>query len=76
MARRISVTGSATIYLSTLVATAFMDCKVLAFQMKATGLYDLVESNPKALSTYEIICNLKNKFRSLKAQVLWSQILR
>ena len=29
---------SATIDLSTLVATAFIYCKVLVFQMKATGL--------------------------------------
>ena len=50
MACWISEIGSAPIDLSDLVATAFIDCEVLALQLKATGLHDLVESNPKALS--------------------------
>ena len=37
MACQISGTGSARIDLSTLVATALIDCTVLAFLMKATG---------------------------------------
>ena len=43
---------SATIDLSTLLATAFIDCEVLFLQMKYIGLHDLVESNPKALYAY------------------------
>ena len=68
MSRRISGTGSTPINLSTLVATAFIYCKVLAFQMKATWLDDLVDSNPKALYVDDTIHNLKSKFWSLKAQ--------
>ena len=71
MACWISGTGSTPIDLSTLDANAFIDCKVLAFQTKATGLHDLVDSNAKALSVDEIIWNLENKFRYLKAQGLW-----
>ena len=40
--------------------------------MKATFLHDLVDSNTKALSAEDIIWKLKTKFRSLKAQVMWS----
>ena len=72
MARRISRTGSAPIDLSTLADTKFIDCNVLAFQIKATCLNDLVDINPNAMSEDEIIRNLKTKFWSLKAQVLCS----
>ena len=67
ISRRISGTGYAPIDLSTLVATAFIDCELISFQMKTTCLNDLVDSNPKALSVDEIIRNLNTKFRSLKA---------
>ena len=50
MARWIIRTGSAHIELSALIATAFIYCEVLAFQLKTTGLHDLVYSNPKVLS--------------------------
>ena len=70
MARYTSGTGYSPIYLSTLVITAFVDCEVLAFHMKSTGLCDLVESNPKALSVDEIIRTLKTKSRSLRYQGL------
>ena len=72
MSHWISGTGSAPIYLSTLVATAFIDCEVLDFQMKATGLHDMVDSNLKALSIYDIIRTLKTKLWSLKDQGMWS----
>ena len=72
MACRISSIVSATIDLSTLVATAFIDCEVLSFQMKDTVLDDLFDINTKALSAYEIIRTLKTKFQYLKAQGLWS----
>ena len=72
MACRISGTGYSPIDLYTLVTTEFIDQEVLDFQLKATGLCDLVYSKPKALSADEIIRILKNKLRSLKAQGLWS----
>ena len=72
MARQIIITGSAPIRLSTLVATSFMDCQVLSFQLKDTELHYLFIINPKALSENEIARNLKNKFRFLKDQGLWS----
>ena len=72
MARRISRTGSATIDLSTLVATAFIDCEVVTFQLKATDLHYLVGSNPKSVYTYVITWTLKTKFQTLKAQGRWS----
>ena len=68
MSRRISRTGSAPIDLSALVITAFIECKVLAFQLKAKCLHDLVESKPKSLSADEIIRNLKTKLQYLKYQ--------
>ena len=71
MARQISRIGSARIDLSTLVATAFIDCEVLDFKIKATCLHDLVERKPKALSVDEVIQTFKNKYRYLKAQGLW-----
>ena len=72
IARRIRIIGSAPIDLPTLVATDFIDCEVLVFHMNATGVHDLVERNPKALSEYEIIWTIKTIFRSLDYQVLWS----
>ena len=70
MTRWISKIGSAPIDLSILVVTAFVDCGVLAFRLKATGLYNLVKVNPKSLSTDEIIWTLKTKFWNLNAQGL------
>ena len=55
MAPRISGTGSAPINMFSLVATAFIDCKFLAFQIKSELLHDLVEIYPNALSADEII---------------------
>ena len=72
MACRTSRIGSATIDLSTLVETAFIDCEVLTFHMKATCLHELVDSNTKALSADSIIRNLKTKLWSLKYQGLCS----
>ena len=71
MACRISGTGSSPIDLSTLFATAFIYFNILLFQMKTSGLHDLVEINPKALSVDLIVCILKTKLRSLKTKVLW-----
>ena len=73
MACWINGTGSAPIDLSTLLATSFIDCEVLAFQMKAKGIHDLVYNNPKELSADEIIWTLKTKLWSLKSQGLWSR---
>ena len=67
MARRISSIVSATIDLSTLVATASIDCEVLSFQMKDTVLDDLFDINTKALSADEIIRTLKTKFHLREA---------
>ena len=72
MACCISGIGSATINLFTLLATTFIYCKVLVFQMKDPGLHDLVYNNLKDLSEYEIVRTLRTTFRSLKSQVLWS----
>ena len=72
MARWTSGAGSAPIDLSTLVATTFVDCEVLVFQLKDTGFHYLVNSNSKSLSVDEIIWILKTKFQSLKYQGLWS----
>ena len=72
MAHWISGTGSAPIELSTLVTTAFIDYNVLAFQMNATGLQDLVDINIKSLSADEIIWSLNTKFWSVKAQRFYS----
>ena len=66
MDRRICGTGYTPIDLYTLVATDFIDCKVLAFQQKATQLHNLVESNHKTLHVDKIIWTLKTKLRSLK----------
>ena len=74
MARQISGTGSATIDLSTLVYNDFIYCEVLDFHIKATVLHDLVNLNHKTLSADDIIQTLKKKFRSLKAQGLWSPV--
>ena len=72
MDRRIIRTGSDPIDLSTFLDTNFIDCKLTASHVKAAGLYDLIDSNPKALSVYDTICNLKNKSRFLKAQIMCS----
>ena len=72
MAGRINVTGSATIELSTLVSTAFMDWKVLDFHLKDTWLHNLVDRNLKSLYAYEIIWNLNTKLWYLNDQGLWS----
>ena len=72
MSRRIIGTGTALIDLSTMVTTVFINCEVMDFQQNAKGLQDLVESNPKALSSDNIIRNLKTKSWSLKAQGLLS----
>ena len=72
MACQIKITASAHIGLSTLVSTAFIDYEVLVFQLKHTGLHDLVKSNTKDLYADEIIWTLKTKLRSLKYQGLWS----
>ena len=68
---RISGTVSDPIDLSTLVSTDFIDCKVMAFQMKAAGLHELVDINYKAISEYKIIWTLKTKFQSLVDHGLW-----
>ena len=68
---QISGTGSSPIDLPTLVATASVHCEVVSFQLKDTGLHDLVDINPNSLSSNESIHTLKAKFWSLKAQVLW-----
>ena len=73
---RINGRGSAPIDLYTLVATAFIDSKVLAFHHKYTFLHDMVDSNPKALSAYEIIRTLKTKFRFLEALLMWTTFER
>ena len=65
MDRWISVTGSASIELSTLVSTALIDCDILDFQLKATGLRGLVYIKSKSLSVDEIIRNLRTKLLSL-----------
>ena len=72
MARQISGTGYAPIELYTLFATAFIDCEVLAFHMKSTGLHNLSNRKPKSLSVDDIIWTLKTKFWSHKAQGLSS----
>ena len=71
MTRHISGTESAAINISTQVANDFIDCEVLALQLKDACLHDLVDSNPKALSVYEIIRTLNTKLQSLKTQGLW-----
>lgn len=43
----------------------------MVFQMKATGLHNLVVINPKDLSAENIIRILKTKLWSLKTQRLW-----
>ena len=68
---RISRTGSTLIELSTLLDTDFINCEVLAFNLKAKGLNNVVDSNPKALSVDDIIWTLKTKLQSLKAQGMW-----
>ena len=72
MARMIRGTEYAPIDLSTLVADAFIYCKVLELKLKSTDLHDLVVSKPQYLSADEIIRTLKNKLRSLKDRGLWS----
>ena len=64
MACPISGTGSDPIDISTLVVTSFINCEVLAFQVKDTGLYDFVYSKPKALSIDNIIWTLKKNLFS------------
>ena len=72
MDHQISGTGSAPNFLSTLVATSFIDCEFLVFELKATFLHDLVDRNPKALYADEIIRTLKTQFHYLKYQVLYN----
>ena len=72
MACQIIGTGFVPIELYRLVTTNFIEFEVLDFQLKATGLHELVNSNPKYLSAEEIIWILKTKLQSLKAQRLWS----
>ena len=70
MEHRISGKVSALIELSTLFATEFISWGVLEFQINATCLHNLVDSNPKDLYEGDIIRTLKTKLRSLKAQGL------
>ena len=72
MACQISGTVSSPIKLYTLVDTNFIKYQVLAFCMKATCLHELVDSNPKYMSEYEIIRTLNTKYGTLKGQGLWS----
>ena len=72
MARCINITGSAPIELSIFVAKTFTDFEVLALHLKATGLHDLADRNPKALYADDIIRTLQTKFWSLQAQGLCS----
>ena len=74
MDRWICRTISTPIDLYTLVATAFIECKVLAFQQKATYLYGLFDRKTKTLHVDKIIRTLKTKLRSLKSQGMWSPI--
>ena len=71
MARRISGIGCAPIDLYKLVDTDFIDCKVLALQLKYAFPHDLFDSNFKALSIDDIIRTLNTKLWSLKDQGLW-----
>ena len=64
--------GSAPIDLSTLFTTTYINCEVLALELKDKGLHDLVDRNPKPLSEDDIIRNLKVKTCPLKAQGLWN----
>ena len=59
---QINITASAPNNLSTFAATDFIYYKIWALQLKATGLYDLVDINSKE----EITWTLKAKFRFLK----------
>ena len=53
-----------------MISTTLIYCEVLASHLKATGLHDLFDINPKNLSSNEMIQTLNTKFRYLKAQVL------
>ena len=66
MVYQFRVTGYAPIDLSTLVANEFINCKVLAFQLKATGLHDIFVRNPKSLSAKNITQTLEMKLHYLK----------
>ena len=72
MACQIRGTGSNPIDLLTLIYNSFIDYQVLDFHLKATWLYNLVDSRPKSLDADRIIRTLKTKLWSLKYQGLWS----
>ena len=59
MAPQTIIIGYALIDISTLVATVLINCKVLDFQMNVKVIHDLLNINPKSLSSYNIIRTLK-----------------
>jgi hypothetical protein len=72
MSRRIEGTGSAPSDLSVLVATTFLNSEVLTFQLKASALHDKTDDDPSSVTPDEIVRVLKQKYRSLLSQGLWT----
>ncbi len=71
MTRRIQGSGSAPRDLTTIVAATFIDCDVLAFKLRALTLFDIVNTDPNAMTWEEIVRTLKTKYTSLLGQDLW-----
>jgi hypothetical protein len=72
MTRRITGSGSSPLDLTSIVASTFLECDVLAFKMKALSIHDLVDNNPTAMGWEEIVRVLKAKYVSLEGRDLWT----
>jgi hypothetical protein len=71
MTRRIQGSGLAPTDLTSIVASCFIDCDVLAFKLKALSFFDLVDDDATAMTWEDIVRQLKQKYRSLLGQELW-----
>jgi predicted DNA-binding protein (UPF0278 family) len=55
-----------------LVAMTFLNNEVLTFQRKVYALHDKVDNNLSSITLDKIVRTLKQKYRSLVSQGLWS----
>ena len=69
---RISGTGSAPSDQVILTAAKFLECGVLAFNLKAIKVHYKVDNNSQAMTCYSVIHTLKTKYQILKWQGLWT----
>jgi hypothetical protein len=72
LCRKISGAGSAPPDLAVLVATCYIDCDVMNFQMSANKIEDAVVDSTSAMTWQSIVQKSKDKYRDLVSRGRWT----